>query len=78
MPQIDDSLANDAQQVMDNLGGPSAAARLLGVKPPSVCAWRKNGISRGWIRYFQTVMPHVLKGTRWQISVGADDSAVKG
>ena len=66
MDDIDHSLAKDAQQVMDNLGGPTAAARLLGVKPSSICAWRKNGISHAWVKYFQALMPQVLVGTRWQ------------
>ena len=30
--------------VIDQLGGPSAVARIVGVKAPSVIEWRKRGI----------------------------------
>jgi len=32
------------QHVIDLLGGPTAVARLMGCKPPSVIEWRKRGI----------------------------------
>ena len=30
--------------VIDQLGGPAAVARMVGCKPPSVIEWRKRGI----------------------------------
>jgi len=33
-----------ASEIIDKLGGPTAVARLLNVKPPSVHAWRNGGI----------------------------------
>lgn len=34
----------DSGELIDRLGGTTAVARLLGVKPPSVHAWRVGGI----------------------------------
>jgi DNA-binding transcriptional regulator YdaS (Cro superfamily) len=34
---------NDSQ-IIDMLGGPTAIAKRLGISPPAVCVWRKNGI----------------------------------
>lgn len=35
----------DAIELISRLGGPTACARLTGVKPPSVCEWKnKNSI----------------------------------
>lgn len=58
--------ARDAQMVIDRLGGPSAAGRLLNIAPPSICAWRRNGIARGWVKLFQETRPEVLAGTQWE------------
>jgi hypothetical protein len=32
------------EHVIDTLGGPTAVARMVGCKPPSVIEWRKRGI----------------------------------
>lgn len=32
------------ESLIDELGGPAAVARMVGVKPPSVVEWRKRGI----------------------------------
>lgn len=42
----------EAQQVIEKLGGTIAAARILGVKPPSVSEWKKNN-SIPALRIFQ-------------------------
>ena len=34
----------NASEIIDRLGGPTAVAKLLKVKPPSVHAWRTGGI----------------------------------
>lgn len=34
----------NASEIIDKLGGPTAVAKLLNVKPPSVHAWRNGGI----------------------------------
>lgn len=31
-------------ELIDKLGGPTAVAKLLGIKPPSVVSWRTYGI----------------------------------
>ena len=33
-------------QILDGLGGTTAVARMLNIRPPSVHAWRKSGIPR--------------------------------
>lgn len=33
-----------SSELIDRLNGPAAVAKLLGIKPPSVVAWRSNGI----------------------------------
>jgi DNA-binding transcriptional regulator YdaS (Cro superfamily) len=33
-----------SSQIIDRLGGTSEVAKLFGIKPPSVCRWRKSGI----------------------------------
>lgn len=33
-----------SSELIDQLGGPAAIAKLLGIKPPSVVGWRANGI----------------------------------
>lgn len=35
-----------ATEIIDTLGGTTAVARMLGIKPPSVHEWRANGIPR--------------------------------
>lgn len=32
------------QDVIKHFGSQSKAARAIGIKPPSVCLWQKNGI----------------------------------
>ncbi|MEH6435801.1 transcriptional regulator [Massilia sp. DD77] len=34
----------NASEIIDKLGGPTAVAKLLNVKPPSVHAWKSGGI----------------------------------
>ncbi|MDK6077917.1 transcriptional regulator [Massilia varians] len=34
----------NASEIIDKLGGPTAVAKLLNVKPPSVHAWKTGGI----------------------------------
>ncbi|WP_415517196.1 carph-isopro domain-containing protein [Gluconobacter oxydans] len=36
-------MANNAEEIVEILGGPSKAARLVGVKPPSIMGWRYRG-----------------------------------
>jgi DNA-binding transcriptional regulator YdaS (Cro superfamily) len=38
------------REIIDLLGGPAAVARMLGIKPPSVCGWLVDGIPDGRLR----------------------------
>ena len=37
-------------EIIELLGGPTAVARMLGIKPPSVCGWLVEGIPEGRLR----------------------------
>jgi len=37
-------------EIIELLGGPTAVARMLGIKPPSVCGWLVEGIPDGRLR----------------------------
>ena len=37
-------------EIIDLLGGPTAVARMLGIKAPSVCGWLVHGIPEGRLR----------------------------
>ena len=37
-------------EIIELLGGPTAVARMLDIKPPSVCGWLVEGIPEGRLR----------------------------
>ena len=46
--------------IIDQLGGTSAVARLCEVKPPSVSEWRLNGIPAARRQYLQLLRPEAF------------------
>lgn len=49
-----------AAQVIRNLGGPSAVARLCGIKQPSVSGWLKHGIPQAREQYLRLLRPEAF------------------
>ncbi|MEO5811569.1 MAG: Rha family transcriptional regulator [Rhodanobacter sp.] len=50
----------DANNVIDNLGGTFAVARLCQVRPPSVSEWRRTGIPAARLMYLRVIRPDVF------------------
>lgn len=50
-----------AIKVIDALGGTYAVARLCGIQPPSVSEWKKNGIPKPWLMFFEQRNPELFK-----------------
>ena len=46
--------------LIDRAGGTSAVAKLLGIKPPSVTAWREKGIPQARRMYLELAMPEIF------------------
>lgn len=53
-----------AEFVVKELGGPTATARLVGIKPPSVMGWLKKGIPKPWLKYFDLAYPDLMRKAR--------------
>ena len=49
-----------AAQVIRNLGGPSAVARICGIKQPSVSGWLKHGIPQAREQYLRLLRPEAF------------------
>ena len=48
-------------QIIDELGGTCAVARLCGgIKPPAVTQWRTNGIPQARLMYLKVIRPDVF------------------
>lgn len=51
----------DANQIIQNLGGTAAVARLCRVKQPSVSQWRRNGIPPARLQYLMLLRPDAFR-----------------
>jgi len=51
----------NANTIIDRLGGTSETARLCEVKPPSVSEWRKSGIPKAQMKFLRLARPDVFK-----------------
>lgn len=60
----------DPNIVIDRLGGTGAVADICDIKAPSVSGWRKHGIPKPWLRFFQLAFPDAFR------PVEQDDSKV--
>ena len=49
-----------ANLVIDALGGTCAVAYLCDIQPPSVSDWRKNGIPKPWMKFFEAAYPEAV------------------
>lgn len=47
---------------IDALGGPTAVAKLFGIKPQAVSAWRADGIPKARRMYLQLLRPMEMGG----------------
>jgi hypothetical protein len=56
-----DPLAN---AVITELGGPTATARIFGIKPPSVMSWLEDGIPKARLMYLEVAYPQVMQKAR--------------
>jgi hypothetical protein len=53
-------MKNDSE-IIDELGGTSAVAKLCEIKPSSVSEWRQSGIPKGRRKYFQLLRPDLFQ-----------------
>lgn len=53
-----------ASAVIAALGGPSATARIFGIKAPSVMAWYETGIPPARIMYLDIAYPEIMRKAR--------------
>jgi hypothetical protein len=51
---------DQANRIIDELGGTTVVAQLCEIKPPSVSEWRNNGIPKPWVRYFACLRPDLF------------------
>jgi hypothetical protein len=54
----------DPSTVIKNLGGTKAVAQLCGIKPPSVSAWKRQGIPQAREQYLRLLRPEAWKEPR--------------
>lgn len=54
------NLKHPDSELIDKLGGTSAVADLCEVRPPSVSAWRTNGIPKAQLKFLQLARPDVF------------------
>ena len=47
--------------IIESLGGTLKTASLYDITPGTVSAWRRNGIPKPWMLYFQVKYPHLFK-----------------
>jgi len=47
-------------EIIDELGGNTAVAKLVGIKPPGVAYWRRKGIPPLRIIQLKTLKPEVM------------------
>jgi hypothetical protein len=53
-----------ATAVIAALGGPSATARIFGIKAPSVMAWYETGIPPARVMYLDVAYPEIMRNAR--------------
>lgn len=54
-------------RLIELLEGPTAVARLLGIKPPSVMGWRENGIPDGRLQRLAVIAEQRGHCKRWDL-----------
>jgi hypothetical protein len=47
-------------EILDELGGNTAVAKLIGIKPPAIAYWRRKGIPELRIIQLKTLKPEVM------------------
>lgn len=57
----------DGAAVIDALGGTTAVARLLGIKPPSVHGWRETGIPETRVIQLGAQIEAAMGIPRWEL-----------
>lgn len=58
--------ANEANEVIQRLGGTNKTASLCDVSPQAVSQWRTNGLPKAQRRYLLAVRPDVFKPAKPQ------------
>jgi hypothetical protein len=53
-----------ASAVIRELGGPAEAARIFGIKPPSIIGWLEKGIPKARLMYLEVAYPKVMRAAR--------------
>ncbi|MFD1558321.1 hypothetical protein ACFSHT_22270 [Paraburkholderia silviterrae] len=53
---------DEANTIIDRLGGTTAVAKLFDIKPPSVHGWRSDGIPKYRLQFLRLVRPDVFEG----------------
>ena len=51
---------DEANKVIDYLGGSTAVARMCDIKTPSVCEWRHKGLPKPWRKYLMCAHPEAF------------------
>lgn len=54
---------DEANRVIEALGGPSKLGALLDISKSAVSQWKKNGIPKSQMRYLRNAHPEVFKGS---------------
>lgn len=54
-------MEENANKIIDDIGGTVEVARLCDVKPPSVSQWRTNGIPKARLMYLRLLRPDVFE-----------------
>jgi hypothetical protein len=47
-------------QIIDEFGGTSSVARMLGLTPGAISQWRTKGIPKPWMMYFRALHPKLF------------------
>jgi len=53
-----------ASAVIAELGGPAAAARIFGIKQPSINGWLDKGVPKARLMYLDVAFPEVMQKVR--------------
>jgi hypothetical protein len=57
---MDKNYDEEANRIIDALGGTAAVARLCEVNSQAVSQWRRNGIPKPWVKYFTCRHPELF------------------
>jgi len=55
---------DEANRIIDALGGTSAVAKLCEVNSQAVSQWRRKGIPRPWLKLFRHMRPDLFAATQ--------------